>query len=140
MRHAAVFRRQKQLIFHAWSLTTEGLWIADEPFLVLPESCDNIELARAVRSTLDGTRHNLPHPTDWKGLAAQLLVVARVKTWSALARGASCVHVEEEGGRIVIVPQTNLGPRKGFCEDRNRLIAIENTSADLAPSIRRLLS
>jgi len=74
-------------------------------------------------------------------VAKPLLDLAGAKTWSAFAKGAACLDVEEEGERISLVPTKNLEPKEGFVDDLSRQIVLEGSAREtLGASVRRLLT
>ncbi len=116
MRHAAVYRRRDKFIVHPDGKTTAGVYIAIEPFIVLPASADAAAIGSALRRALaafkDGLRHPLPH--EWDALAMPLYAAAGVKSWGVFARGADLTHVEGYDDVIRLLPQENRGARNGF--------------------------
>jgi hypothetical protein len=140
MKRATVYRRKKQILVHASSRTTDGVWILWRPCLALPEASDNRELEQAIRAALDGSKTNVPHPQTWEGLLDPLLTLASVKAWSTFSKGASCVDVEEDGFRIALIPTRNLGPDEGFQPDTSRQIVLEPGTSEMGASIRKLLT
>jgi hypothetical protein len=87
------------------------------------------DLGGAVRSALDRSRTDIPHPTSWTGLLDPLLELAGVKSWSTFAKSALCAEVEEEGGLASVVPTDNLGASGGFQPDPSR--ATPSEASDL---------
>ena len=140
MRRATIYRRRKQFLMHASSRTTDGVWILTAPCLAVPEGSDDSEVQRAIRAALDGSQTDVPHPQVWKGLLDPLLRLAGVKAWSTFSKGTSCIEVEEEGTRIVLIPTRNLGPEEGFQVDPTKQITLNSTSAELGASVRHLLT
>jgi len=114
MKRAAVYSRGNDVIIHASSQTTEGLWIHSEPYTRQSSDCSNVELGRAVLSALNCSKLFVPHPTQWAGRLNPLLNTAGVKSWSTFAKSAVCVEVEQEGADIGLVPTRNLGAKEGF--------------------------
>jgi hypothetical protein len=81
----------------------------------LPEDEGQEEkLGRAIISALQGSRLNVPHPSDWKLILRPLLAVSGVKAWTAFSKSAMCLEVEEEGGRVALIPTRYLGVDGGF--------------------------
>ena len=107
--------------------------------MAVRESSDDRALQHAIRSALDASRTNIPHLRVWKGILDPLLSLAGVKSWTALSRRATCIEVEEEGPRIVLVPTKNLGQREGFEADISKKIAVDAASDELVATVRRLL-
>ena len=141
MRLVIIFRRKQQYVIHADSRTTEGLWTLTPPCIALPEKSSDREIEQAIWTALEGSQTGSPHPRNWNELGNPLLDFVGVRTWSAFVKGASCLHVEEEGGRITLVPTRNLGPKEGFEEDLSRKVVLEGSAREtLGASVRRLLT
>ena len=140
MRRVTIYRRKKQFLVHASSRTTNGVWILWDPCLAVPVTSDDRELQRAIRAALDGSRADVPHPRVWKGLLDPLLALAGVKSWSTFSKNASCIEIEEEGSRVILIPTKNLGPDEGFQADASRQIALDSASEELGSAVRRLLT
>src|SRR5215475_1696620 len=98
MKRAAVFLRKKQFFVHAFSQTTDGVWIVWAPCLAVPQSGSDEDLGRAICAALEGSRAQVPHPTQWNGILKPLLDLAGVKSWTTFAKDATYVEVEEDAG------------------------------------------
>lgn len=142
MRCATVYLRNEDLIVHAMSRTTDGVWILTQPCGRLPADVANELLGRASRKALNASQSRVPHPTDFKEVVAPLLQAAAVKSWAAFARSAVCVELEEpEPGAVRLVPTTNLGGSQGFIPkpERRRMVSPAD-EADLGQAIRAALT
>lgn len=117
MRRATAFWRAGKYFVHASSRTTDGLWILCEPVFAISENEDAATLGRKLAAALGGSRLDVPAPS-WKGLLTPLLTLSGVKSWTTFSKNASCVEVEEEGGRVALMPTRNLGPKEGFARIR----------------------
>ncbi len=114
MKKATVYQLRGKYLVHASSRTTDGVWIVWEPMLAVQANDAAGELGLAIEAALDGSRSGVPHPQDWKAVLAPLLALGGVRSWSAFCRSAACVEVEEEGGRVSLLPTRNLGAEGGF--------------------------
>lgn len=139
IKNANVYKRQKQFFVHAMSKTTGYAWIIWEPILALPETCDDQELDRAIRTALDGSRIDVPHPhpQDFETLGAGLYAAAGVKSWRTFVKGASLVDVVQEGARITLTLQKRDGA--GFEPDDSHQVVLDATS-ELGAAVRKLLT
>lgn len=113
MKKAAAFQRGGKIFLHASSKTTAGVWIMDEPLLVV-DSPDATQLGSCVVIALNGSRENVPHPTIWKGHFDPMLRLVGVKTLNAFMKANKCVEIESAAGQISFTPTKNLGTTGGF--------------------------
>ena len=140
MKRATVYFRKKMYLVSPSSKTTDGVWLLVEPCIAVPEASSNEELERAIRVSLDRSRTDIPHPRIWERRREPLLELAGVKSWSTFSKGASCLDVEDEGYRIVLVPTKNLGSTKGFVDDLSRQIILDGYRSDvLGAAVRQLM-
>lgn len=141
MKRASVYLRKKQCLVHASSKTTDGVWIIWEPCLAVQAADADRDLGDAIQTALDASQTGVPHPRNWKELQKPLLALAGVRSWSTFSKGAACVEVEEEGGRIALIPTRNLGTDEGFQALPSRQISLERGEVEqLGASVKRLLS
>jgi hypothetical protein len=99
---------------HADSQTTVKAWIASAPRIRLHSEASPEEIGNALKLVIDGSKHSIPHPTDWKGSFRETLELARVRTWSEFSRGTACVSVRLDGAQIRLYPWENKGARAGY--------------------------
>jgi hypothetical protein len=139
MRHATVYHRKQQYLFHADSQTTAGVWILWGPVLSVADTSNDRALGLALRTALDGSLLGVPHPKRW-GRTDPLSRLAGVKSYEVFAKDAECTGVHEEGERITLVPTRNLGPEEGFEDDPLRKLVLERaTRAELGAALRRVM-
>jgi hypothetical protein len=139
MRRATIYRRKKQFLVHTSSRTTAGVWILSQPCVAISDASDDREFGQAIRLALAGSKTDVPHPQTWKGLLDPLLVLAQVKTWNTFSKQASCVEVEQEDSRIIVIPTKNLGPEEGFQPDSSKQVVLARDSDELGATVRKLL-
>jgi hypothetical protein len=125
---------------HSQHRTTAGVWVASAPaFRVHREELATV-LVKTVRVAVSSSEDGIPHPSEWKGVGAPVLEVARVRSWTALQR-ASClcgVEATEEG--LIVVPTRNggvTGGDRGFHHLRN--LAIRVTDSDSGDDLLQAL-
>lgn len=139
VKRATVYRRQGKYFVHALSSTTDGIWILCEPIFALLEGEESATLGRRVAAALDGSHENVP-PRSWKGLLTPLLALSGVRSWTAFSRSATCVDIDEEGGRVALVPMISLGPKEGFRHDTaNQIFTTRDDLARLGSLIAETL-
>jgi hypothetical protein len=138
-RKATVYMRRQQFLIHALSKTTDGVWILSEPCSALAIECDDRGLGTAIRRTLEGSLPEVPHPSSWNKVFEPMLRLAGVKTWKAFATGSACIQIETDGNQVVLIPQTNRGPKEGFEPDLSRAATLESASAEELGRIGRQL-
>jgi hypothetical protein len=114
MKKASAYQRENHIVLFAVSDTTAGVGIAAAPILRIERS-SMTELGKAILAALEGSRQNVPHPTQdgWKEVAAPVLEIASVKSWNAFAKAAKNVDIRFDTDRVSFIPTKNLGP-KGF--------------------------
>jgi hypothetical protein len=74
------------------------------------------ELGAAIFRGLSRTTHNYPYPAsqqEWKHVSAPLLSAAKCKSWSAFAKTASDLRVDQVEGRVTVHPSMR-GAKNGF--------------------------
>jgi hypothetical protein len=133
MGQAAVFFRRDNVVVHSQHQTIAGVWIAGEPAFCIRRDDLTTNLVGAVRDAVGNSLEAVPHPTDWKRLLAPILKVARLRSWSAFARGTRLCSAEESHGVITIVPTRNggvVGDDRGFQELDGRGIRVPAGATD----------
>jgi hypothetical protein len=117
MKAACVYQLKDRFLVHAESRTTAGVWLASEPFLVLPNHPTFEEIGKALLQALDNSSNDAPHPVDWKAVHAPRLAAAGVKTERSFQEGAKLVRVSSQERQYIIEPYLNggaSGDSKGF--------------------------
>jgi hypothetical protein len=132
MKMAISYRRGERTFLHGLARTTAGVWVLTNPVLAI-EGDDSIQLGKAVRDALNGSKRDIEHPTSWKGIFDPVLRLAKVKSWSTFAKSAKCVEIVLEDDKISLFPTRNLGPRDGFVRlpgrARSSTLAVETLGA-----------
>lgn len=140
MKRATVYLSKGKLFLHASSRTTDGVWIASEPFSIVDLDVSDADLGQAILSTLRGSQAGVSHPRTWTGLLEPLLTLANVRSWGAFARRASCVEIEEDDSNVSVIPTQNLGANDGFQAEPARAVVIESRSTEeLGAVVRRVV-
>jgi hypothetical protein len=112
MKCATAYQRGNIFYFHACSKSIEGVWIADEPFLmseIFDDSCGEHVLA-----ALEGSNEGVEHPCNWGQVLKPLLELSHSKSWPEFMKNTKCCHIEQDDSCMVFEPQRNLGPKRGF--------------------------
>jgi hypothetical protein len=113
MKVAMIFEAGGQIVVHASSKTTAGLWISSEP--VLQAWASNAKsVGTAVLQCLTASASGIPHPKSFKNLFDPVLAVAGVKSHRAFMSGRKCVKAQMNGDELILVPMRNEGPKEGF--------------------------
>jgi hypothetical protein len=142
-RMATIYLRKQSLYTHAYSLTTNGVWMLTEPVLKMNEAANDADIGSAIRAALDRSRTNVPHPksqSEWAEILKPLLEEAGVKSWARFVHGASCVIVKSGDQELLIIP-TNKS-RGQFEHELASAIALQNTTtsaSDVGAAVRELL-
>jgi hypothetical protein len=141
MRSATIYVRSKDILLHASSRTTDGVWILSEPVTRVDHDCPDAPLGDAVRAALQASRSGVRHPKVWTGLLDPRLKVANVKGWATFVRGSRCVRVEEEAGSITLIPTQNLGAKEGFKDEPGATTVVSQAPPDaLGQAVRVALA
>lgn len=112
MQSAKVYQRNGMWLLHSDCKTTDGLWIASDPFL--RSNGYPHDLGKCLLETLNASKEGIPHPTTWNGIFSPALDLAGVKSWNVFANGALLIGAELNGDHVTLTPHRNLGPRVGF--------------------------
>jgi hypothetical protein len=131
MKCAQVYTRCGRLFVCPQSLTTDELWIDQDPVAVLETNSSASDKGRALLSALALSRVNVPHPTSWHDRNKVLLSAAGVKNWKTFSKDATSVCVEWDDAGISFVPYENQGS-DGLVEIDDGRIVIKTSSSDEA--------
>lgn len=116
---ASIYKLPTHFIVCPVSKTTAGVYIASEPYQVLPDLISPIEMGEAICRALQDSQEKIAHPIDWKALAVPRLAAAGVKTESSFQKKSKLVSAEFDGVVLTITPHRNggaAGDGKGFHE------------------------
>jgi hypothetical protein len=133
MKMATAYQRGAIFVIHALSRTTDGVWIATQPFIRLPEDCSSDELSGAVQAALDRSKDRVRHPDQdqWKKVLEPLLNAAGVKSWRTFVRGSTSVEIESDATGLALIPTNNLRGREGYeAIDTERITVPLNATSD----------
>ena len=114
---ASVYLLNSGVLVHPDSKTTAGVWLASKPYSVIPSVNDHHALGQSVAVAHGHSLYDIPHPTSWKGLSADRLQAAKVRSEREFMAQAELVTVELTNSGYSIIPHTNGGSRgesKGF--------------------------
>jgi hypothetical protein len=98
--------------------------IAAGPLEMLPIDVPHAELGAAIFRGLGRTTHNYPYPAnqqEWKQVTAPLLSAAKCKSWSAFAKTASDLRLDQLDNKIFVHASVR-GEKNAFypVAERNR--------------------
>ncbi len=117
-----------------------GPSVTVDPFVQMPDTISDNELADAVRAALWRSRiipdlnlREAPLPTN------PALEAAGVKSLSAFHRGARLIAVSADGSLIRVIPTVNRGARGGFEHLEPVIISETASSAELGDALTRAL-
>ncbi len=114
--------------------------ISAGPVEALPLGTSHDELGSAILRGLQRTTHNFPYPANkeqWAQVTAPLLSAAGCKSWSAFAKLASDLRVDQSGEQFHILPcvrqKTSFAPvpdrelqlERPSTEELGRIVATE---------------
>jgi hypothetical protein len=127
---AIAYKRGEQVLIHASSKTTDGLWILQKPVMRVA-ALDNAGMGRCVAEAMAISREDVAHPASFAGAFDPILEVAGVPSWDTFTEGVLCVGISVENGRMSFVPTKNLGAQQGFGYLKDKQIAISSTEPAL---------
>jgi hypothetical protein len=110
---------------------------------VLPLTVDDRTLGALITDVVGRSRTGVPHPmnpTDHAAVLRPLLAAARVSSWRAFMRGTLEVTIFLEGGKLLMLPSVNLGPREGFGEAGSSVTAEPGDAEAVGRAAREALS
>ena len=116
-RVAHVYQLKDRLLIHPLLETTAGVLIAAEPYATLSLETEAHGLGHAVLAALAHSGRTVPHPTDWKAMAAPRLKAAGVRSEKAFQTGTRNVFVERDDRGFQVESTRNGGAKgedKGF--------------------------
>lgn len=124
---------------------TSGVWLAGEYAVLLTEAESPDDLGAAVERALVASRRDVPHPSDWRNVGRQVLIVAGKKTWRTLEKGAVLTHVYRNRSSLRVTPTRNGGPTgddRGFHElgDCEQTLEARASPIELARAVTRGLN
>ena len=114
---ASVYLLKTGVLVHPMAKTISGLWIAAQPYVLLPLSVDAAALGKSIADALSHSASDVPDPTDWTSLAAPRLRAAGVGSERAFQTHAKLVEVSLTSSEYSIQAHTNggtAGDSKGF--------------------------
>lgn len=114
---ASVYRFKDRWIVSPDKRTTAGLVVSSEPFIALPLDVNNDDLGSILMKALALSKSPMPHPVDWKSMAAPRLAAAGVKSERTSQLNAALVQVTWDDQYLTFTPTRNsgaVGESKGF--------------------------
>lgn len=116
------------LLIYPESRTTNGLWIATEPYLFLDLPAEYKIIGESISHSLDSSVQNLPVPHDYRQLSKKIAQAAKITSYRKLVQSSMYCQVIEEQGGISIIPTHNGGTKgdtKGFHSRPENKIVVE---------------
>lgn len=123
--------REGTLYIQALSQTKDGIWILDGDVDMCSGSSSSDELGAAIQRAIERTRYGCSAP-NWKDVTAEILRVAKFKTWEGFVSRARMVRVDARGGQVVFLPYRNAGPRQGQEAMEDRVVVLTETATRAA--------
>ena len=145
MRIASIYKLKDRILVHADSRTTDGVWVAAAPFLSLPLDSNPDDIGDAIAKALASSADNIPHPTDWRAVAAPRLSAAGVRSERSFQADAAHVSVSLYRREYIVEPHRNggtSGADKGFhaIPELRRLIGPDGTPATIGQAVIEALA
>jgi hypothetical protein len=101
------------------------------PLDELPLAASHEDLGAAILRGLSRTTHSFPYPAnqhEWKQVSEPLLSATKCKSWSAFAKLASDLRVDQLDGRFTVQPSIR-GPKNDFAPLPERKQQLEAPTA-----------
>lgn len=115
MKAATAYERRGMIFVHSLSRTTEGIWILCDPVLAL-NADDTLGAGKAVMDCLSSSVVGVKHPQSFGNVFLPVLKMAKTKSYKDFVRGAKCVEIFGDGGRIKLFLTKNMGVDEGFMQ------------------------
>jgi hypothetical protein len=145
MQHAVVYSFTDRFLVMPSCTTPTGLRLASEPYVALPLAVTDLAFTHALKSALDISTREVPHPVNWKAVALPRLTAAGVKTERAFQLKSKLVEVVKDSNGIHLRPTHNggaTGDKKGFCwiESARFVISATLNESDFVAQIKKAFS
>lgn len=115
MKNATVNRRKGIFYISSSSLSTDGVWLATQPYFKIEGNFAINQLGESIVNALQGSKQNVPHPTDFRNFGKDFLLAMGLKSFSQIQdKHTFHCSVTEDNGIISITPSKNKGDNKGF--------------------------
>lgn len=129
MKEAVAFLKNNAIYIHANSLSDQGIWIPDNPFIRIDIDTPIIEIGNELIKVLDASRKQIPHPTSWSELYKPLLLLAKVKSERTFMRNVRSCNITQDNQSFELLPHENMG--KGtFYGIPSKKIILQNPSLE----------
>jgi hypothetical protein len=115
IKYASIYRKGNKYVIHSYSITTMGLSISSEPYLILEGTFSVDEICDCITLALSQSKTNIAHPTDWNRYSKLFLANMQEKSLKNLhANNAITCEIIEENNNITLYPMMNRGVKEGF--------------------------
>lgn len=138
MRMAGIYRRQGKDYVTASSRTRDGFWLEEGPVNVLDSG--DPALAEVVLSALARSRDGIAAPKTWSSHVNKVVEAAGLRRFSAFAKGAAHVSVQEKDGVLRVTPHRNGGSREGYLGLEDQALELPVGSPEVAKAIETAFS
>ena len=124
---ASIYLLNSGVLVQPDSKTTAGVWLASKPYSLIPSVNDHYALGQSVVVALGHSLNDIPHPTSGKGLSADRLQAAKVRSEREFMEQAELVTVELTTNGYTIMSYTNGGSKgasKGFSPTQAKAVSL----------------
>ena len=140
MKTGTAYKRNDGWYFHAFSKTTDGVYVATQPYIKLDIDAHADALGQAVLDALAWSIEQVPHPTPKEGekLFDPVLNLAGVKTWAAFSRDATSADFRSDDQWLTLEPWKNAGAKAGFVPIAGTAvrIPIDSSTTDIGEALK----
>ena len=129
MKSATAFLSNKEIIIHPDSLTTAGVGLATEPYIKLTTPASDHDLFLAIKEALNSVKTGIPHPTDWKKVAADYEKNIGYNNKKIHKNFTHC-GIQEDENNYYFTPSENLGAKNGYTYIVDKKITVNKASSE----------
>jgi hypothetical protein len=138
MEIVSICRLRDRMLIYPNLKTTDGVYLASEPYVTLELSSSARSIGVAVLGALADAAAVIPHPKSWSDVAAARLAAAGVKSERQFQLSSALVEVTRRNGTLEVSPTSNggaSGPDKGFHRLEAGVAASANDPSELGEAI-----
>jgi hypothetical protein len=129
---ASIIKTKSNYWIYSQSKSTDGVWIASNPFFKMPLDVLSSEFTTKLFNALDKSGNVIPHPKDLKLFDEIFSKNLEIKSKKAFYSGAKCCEVSQNNNNIFLLPTNNVGNKGRFDHLPSLEIIISSLNGDQA--------